>query len=115
MNEGTAATATLDITGAAPTTLSGTYQLSGDALLEFASGGVTAIGSGADVTERPAVGQRAADRQGAAADAARVDVHAVVGTVGKGPGHLQRRRRRAAVQVDDTEIAISAIRAWPRR
>jgi fibronectin-binding autotransporter adhesin len=50
LNEGTAATATLDITGAAPATLSGTYQLSGDALLEFASGGVTAIGSGANVT-----------------------------------------------------------------
>ena len=50
MNEGTAAAGTLDITGAAPTTLSGTYNLSGDALLEFASGGVTAIGSGATVT-----------------------------------------------------------------
>ena len=50
MNEGTATTATLDITGAAPTTLSGTYQLSGDVLPEFGSGGVTAIGSGANVT-----------------------------------------------------------------
>ena len=50
LNEGTAATATLDITGAAPTTLSGIYQLSGNALLEFGSGGVTAIGSGASVT-----------------------------------------------------------------
>ena len=52
LNEGTgaAAPATLDITGAAPTTLSGIYQLSGNALLEFGSGGVTAIGSAAQVT-----------------------------------------------------------------
>jgi len=50
MNEGTAATATLYITGAAPTTLSGTYQLSGAALMKFASGGVTAIGGGAQLT-----------------------------------------------------------------
>ena len=50
LNGGTTATATLDITGAAPTTLSGTYYLSGDALLEFGSGGVTAIGSGAGLT-----------------------------------------------------------------
>ena len=52
MNEGTgaAATATLDITGAAPATLSGIYNLSGNALIEFGSGGVTGIGSGADVT-----------------------------------------------------------------
>ena len=50
MNEGAVATATLDITGAAPTTLNGIYQLSGNALLEFGSGGVTAIGSGAQVT-----------------------------------------------------------------
>ena len=42
--------ATLDITAAAPATLGGTYNLSGDALLEFKSGGVTAIASGADLT-----------------------------------------------------------------
>ena len=42
--------ATLDITTAAPATLGGTYDLSGDALLEFASGGITAIGSGANLT-----------------------------------------------------------------
>ena len=47
---GTTAAATLDITGAAPATLDGTYSLSGDALLEFGSGGMTAIGSGASLT-----------------------------------------------------------------
>ena len=41
---------TLDITGAAPATLGGTYDLSGDALLEYKSGGITAIGSGADLS-----------------------------------------------------------------
>ncbi len=50
MNEGTFATATLDVTGAAPATLYGTYNLSGSALIEFGSGGVSAIGTGASVT-----------------------------------------------------------------
>jgi len=40
---GGAAKATLDITSAAPSTLSGFYYLQGDALLEFGSGHVTAI------------------------------------------------------------------------
>ena len=43
---GAATMATLDITAAAPATLGGTFDLSGDALLEFASGGITAIGAG---------------------------------------------------------------------
>ena len=47
---GTAA-ATLNITGTAPTTLSGiSYSLAGNALLEFGSGGVTAIGSSTSLT-----------------------------------------------------------------
>ena len=46
----TTAAATLGITGAASATLDGTYSLAGDALLEFASGGVTAIGNGAGLT-----------------------------------------------------------------
>ncbi len=45
-----AAQATLDVTGAAPATLNGAYSLVGNALLEFGSGGVTAIGSGASLT-----------------------------------------------------------------
>jgi hypothetical protein len=47
---GAATKATLDITTAAPATLAGTYNLSGDALLEFASGGITAIGTGGDLS-----------------------------------------------------------------
>ena len=39
--------ATLDITGAAPTILYGDYEVWGDALLEFASGGITGIAAGA--------------------------------------------------------------------
>ena len=38
------------MTGAAPATLNGTYSLVGNALLEFGSLGVTAIGSGASLT-----------------------------------------------------------------
>ena len=45
-----AAQATLDVTGAAPATLNGAYSLVGNALLEFGSGGVSAIGSGASLT-----------------------------------------------------------------
>ncbi|MGH8317796.1 MAG: PEP-CTERM sorting domain-containing protein [Steroidobacteraceae bacterium] len=46
---------TLAVSGAAPTTLTGSYELSGDALLEFGSGGITTIaglpgGSGASLT-----------------------------------------------------------------
>ncbi len=47
---GASVPATLDITVAAPPTLSGNFQLAGDALLEFASGGITAIGTGAQLT-----------------------------------------------------------------
>jgi hypothetical protein len=39
--------ATLDITAAAPSTATGSIQIGGDGLLEFASGGITAIGAGA--------------------------------------------------------------------
>src|SRR5437588_119464 len=42
--------ATLDITGAAPATLSGLNFIRGDADLEFATGGVTAIASGGELT-----------------------------------------------------------------
>ena len=38
--------ATLDITGAAPSTVSGFLRLGGDALLEFGSGGITSIAAG---------------------------------------------------------------------
>ena len=41
--------ATLDITGAAPTVLAGTVAVAGDAALEFGSGGITTIGSGASL------------------------------------------------------------------
>ena len=41
---------TLDITTAAPATLTGNFNLSGDALLEFASGAITALGTGSDLT-----------------------------------------------------------------
>ncbi|MGH7065824.1 MAG: hypothetical protein ACREET_17255, partial [Stellaceae bacterium] len=50
MNEGTAATATLNVTGAAPATLLGTYNLANNALIKFGSGGVSAIGNGAMVS-----------------------------------------------------------------
>jgi hypothetical protein len=39
--------ATLDVTGAAPLTATGSTLIAGDGLLEFASGGITAIGAGA--------------------------------------------------------------------
>jgi hypothetical protein len=42
--------ATLDITGAAPSTLTGSVSLSGDALLEFGSGGIKTIGADASLT-----------------------------------------------------------------
>ena len=41
--------ATLDITSAAPSTLTGDVYLHGDSLLEFASGGITTIGYGAEL------------------------------------------------------------------
>jgi len=41
--------ATLEIAAPAPATWTGTANLSGDALLEFASGSITDIASGADV------------------------------------------------------------------
>jgi fibronectin-binding autotransporter adhesin len=44
---GTTNQATLDITAAAPATATGNTRVSGDAMLEFASGGITAIGTGA--------------------------------------------------------------------
>ena len=44
---GTTNQATLNILGAAPATVSGTVAVQGDADLEFASGGVTSIASGA--------------------------------------------------------------------
>jgi len=46
LSGGTSTPATLDITAAAPATLTANFNLSGDSLLEFASGGITAIGSG---------------------------------------------------------------------
>ena len=45
---GTATRATLDINATAPATWTGSANLSGDALLEFASGMITAIGSDAN-------------------------------------------------------------------
>jgi hypothetical protein len=47
---GAAIRATLDSTAAAPATWIGSAFLSGDAVLEFASGGITAIGGGADLS-----------------------------------------------------------------
>ncbi len=47
---GAATPATLDITVAAPATWTGTADLAGDALLEYKSGGITAIGSGASLS-----------------------------------------------------------------
>ena len=46
---GAATQATFNVTGAAPATLTGSYDLSGDALLEFKSGGVAAIGAGSSL------------------------------------------------------------------
>jgi fibronectin-binding autotransporter adhesin len=46
---GTTTPATLDITGAAPSTLTGSLTLKGDSLLEFASGGIKTIGAGASL------------------------------------------------------------------
>src|SRR5580704_661363 len=46
---GTTDQATLDITAAAPTTTTGSIRVSGDAMLEFASGGIKAIGTGASL------------------------------------------------------------------
>ncbi len=47
---GAAIRATLDSTAAAPATWTGSAFLSGDAVLEFASGGITAIGGGAELS-----------------------------------------------------------------
>jgi len=47
---GATALAKLDSTAAAPATLTGNFDLSGDAVSEFASGGITAIGTGANLT-----------------------------------------------------------------
>jgi hypothetical protein len=44
---GATSAATLDITGTAPTVLAGTVQVAGDATLEFGSGAITTIDSGA--------------------------------------------------------------------
>ncbi|HEY1708614.1 MAG TPA: hypothetical protein VGG10_10150 [Rhizomicrobium sp.] len=46
---GTTAQATLDVKSAAPTTFEGLCDLSGDALLEFASGSIDTIGAGAEL------------------------------------------------------------------
>ena len=48
---GTTNQATMLIAGAAPASLTGTYNLSGDALLQFGSGAITGIASGAAITE----------------------------------------------------------------
>ena len=47
---GSSTLATLSVGAAAPSTLDGTFNLSGDALLEYASGAIATIGSGADLT-----------------------------------------------------------------
>lgn len=47
---GAATPATLHILGPAPATLTGSYSLSGDALLEYNSGGIAAIGVGASLS-----------------------------------------------------------------
>jgi hypothetical protein len=47
---GGSAQAELNILSAAPTTLTGQFNLAGNALLEFASGGITAIGSNSGLT-----------------------------------------------------------------
>ncbi len=47
---GAAILATLDITTAAPATLTGAYNLNGDALLEYKTGAITALGSGAELS-----------------------------------------------------------------
>jgi fibronectin-binding autotransporter adhesin len=46
---GTTNQATLDITAAAPATATGSIRVSGDAMVEFASGGITAVGIGASL------------------------------------------------------------------
>jgi hypothetical protein len=48
---GTTNQATMLIAGAAPSSLTGTYNLSGDALLQFGSGAITGIASGAQLNE----------------------------------------------------------------
>ncbi len=48
---GTTNQATMLIAGAAPSSLTGTYNLSGDALLQFGSGAITGIAGGAVLTE----------------------------------------------------------------
>ena len=47
---GSSTLATLSVGAAAPSTLDGTFNLTGDALLEYASGAIATIGSGADLT-----------------------------------------------------------------
>ncbi len=77
---GATAAATLDVTGAAPTTLNARYYLSGNALLEFGSGGVTAIGSGAGLTLSGAKA-RVALSSGLATDSALTGLAANAGTL----------------------------------
>jgi hypothetical protein len=48
-SSGTTNQATLDITAAAPTTAAGFMRIGGDGLLEFASGGITSVGTGAQL------------------------------------------------------------------
>ena len=50
LSGGASTRATLDITAAAPATWTGSANLSGDALLEFASGMITSIGSGGEIS-----------------------------------------------------------------
>jgi hypothetical protein len=49
--------AVMNIAGAAPSTLTGGYTLSGAAVLDFGSGAITSIGSGAALNENGATGQ----------------------------------------------------------
>ena len=77
---GATAAATLGVTGAAPTTLNARYYLSGNALLEFGSGGVTAIGSGAGLTLSGAKA-RVARSSGLATDSALTGLAANAGTL----------------------------------
>jgi fibronectin-binding autotransporter adhesin len=51
--------ATLAVTGAAPATLTGIYELSGDALLEYGSGGIDSIGGGFGLSSLTLVGPNA--------------------------------------------------------
>ena len=55
--DGNPAQALLNILGVAPTTLTGTFDLSGNALLQFASGGITTIGGGSSLTINGAAAQ----------------------------------------------------------